>query len=121
MAAGADGYLLKEMRPDTLVMAIRCCSQGIAVMHQSAFAMARALFTEKEDGTSGCEYGGVAFDRTDVSIIRHIAEGRTNKEIARALNYSEGTIKNRVSRILAATGLNDRTQISVFAIKSGII
>ena len=54
-------------------------------------------------------------------IIRQIAEGRSNKEIARILNYSEGTIKNKVSSILSATGLGDRGQIALFALRNNII
>ena len=61
------------------------------------------------------------FDSTDISIIKMIGKGKTNREIAQALCYSEGTIKNKISKILSLTGLSDRTEITVFAINNGII
>jgi DNA-binding NarL/FixJ family response regulator len=67
------------------------------------------------------EFGDIIFDPVDIIIIKQISEGKTNKDIASLLCYSEGTIKNRVSKILSMTGLSDRTEISVFAIKNQII
>lgn len=119
---GVDGYLVKDMKPDILIMAIKCINNGIVTIHQGAYSV---IFPSKGSGLSNnegrVEFGDISFNRVDIMIIKLIAEGRTNKEIAQILNYSEGTIKNRVSNILNMTGLSDRTQVSVFAIKNNLI
>ena len=119
--AGADGSLVKDMKPDILIMAIKCIYNDIVLINSAAYSV---LFSSKNTivkSKDKYEFGNVCFDYVDIMIMRQIVEGRTNKEIAQVLNYSEGTIKNRVSRILSTTGLSDRTQISVFALKNNII
>jgi len=119
---GADGYLLKELKPDILIMSIKCIYNDIVMFHKSIHTtfVSNSLSGSKFSGQR-YEFGDIVFDAVDMSIMKQIALGRTNREIALTLNYSEGTIKNRVSRILSATGLSDRTEISVFAIKNQII
>jgi DNA-binding NarL/FixJ family response regulator len=119
---GADGYLVKDIQPDVLIMAIKCVFNDLIVIHKSAYSMLchhsdQAKLHSKER----IVFGNVTLDGIDMHIVKLIAEGKTNKEIAHVLNYSEGTIKNRVSRILNLTGMTDRTQISVFAIKNNLI
>ncbi len=119
---GADGYLVKDMEPDILIMAIKCIHHDIVLMHKSAYSIISSTKGSMITNTKKyVKFGNITFDRIDIMIIRQIAEGRTNREIAALLNYSEGTIKNRVSNILSMTGLSDRTQISVFALKNNII
>ncbi|NPV42665.1 MAG: response regulator transcription factor [Firmicutes bacterium] len=124
---GANGYILKDIKPQMLIMAIKCVFQGMFIMHDEIAGLIRkrikplasknaselAELEELHD-----EYG---FDVIDRKIIRLLADGKSNKEIGEALNYSEGSIKNRITRILNATGLKDRTQIVVFALKNDII
>ena len=119
---GADGYLVKDIQPHVLVMAIKCVYNDLMIMHKNAYGMLchhndQAKITAKER----IVFGNITLDGIDMHIVKLIAEGKTNKEIAHHLNYSEGTIKNRVSRILNLTGMTDRTQISVFAIKNNLI
>jgi len=120
--AGADGYLIKDMKPDVLIMAIKCIYHDLILMHQGAYNVICP-----ENGTylphshEKFSFGDLQIDKSDLMIIKQIAEGRTNKEIAKILNYSEGTIKNKVSTILSQTGLPDRGQIALFAIKNNII
>jgi DNA-binding NarL/FixJ family response regulator len=124
---GANGYILKDIKPQMLIMAIKCVFQGMFIMQDEIAGLIRkrikplasknaselAELEELHD-----EYG---FDVIDRKIIRLLADGKSNKEIGEALNYSEGSIKNRITRILDATGLKDRTQIVVFALKNDII
>ncbi|PKM93224.1 MAG: DNA-binding response regulator [Firmicutes bacterium HGW-Firmicutes-1] len=120
--AGADGYLLKNMKPDILIMAIKCVYNGIVMIHKESYDIIFASKSGAHTKNEGrIEFGDISFDRTDIRIMAQVADGRTNKEIAQILNYSEGTIKNRISNILSITGLSDRTQISVFALKNNII
>ena len=57
----------------------------------------------------------------EVDIVKLIAKGKSNKEIANTLNYSEGTIKNNISRILEKMEMSDRMQIAIFAMENGIV
>jgi DNA-binding NarL/FixJ family response regulator len=120
--AGADGYLVKDMKQDVLIMAIKCIYHNLVILHREAYSI---LFpsrrTSAEKSSDRIMVGDVSFDRTDILLMKQIANGRSNKEIALMLNYSEGTVKNRVSRLLSMTGLSDRTQISVFALKNNLI
>lgn len=119
---GADGYLVKDMKPNILLMAIKCLYHDIVLFHRSAYS---AIISSKGllplTSTDRIEFGDMVFDHIDISIMKQIASGKTNKDIAQMLSYSEGTIKNRVSRILSVTGLSDRTGISIFAIKNQLI
>lgn len=118
----ADGYLVKDIKPDILIMAIKCIYNDIVLFHNSVYtAMVSSKMMHLQNSNDRVEFGDIVFDSIDIAIMRQIAEGKTNKDIARLLNYSEGTIKNRVSKILSNTGLSDRTEISVFAIKNQII
>lgn len=119
--AEADGYLIKDMTPEILAMAIKCIYHDIVLIHRSAYTMLRAQNINNLSRDKLIQFGGFTFDKVDVLIMKHISEGRTNKEIAKLLDYSEGTIKNRISAIISMTGLGDRTQISVFALKNNIV
>jgi len=120
--AGADGYLVKDMKQDVLIMAVKCIYHNLVLMHREAY---QSLFstrrTPADKASDRINVGDISFDRTDILLMKQIANGRSNKEIALMLNYSEGTVKNRVSRLLSMTGLSDRTQISVFALKNNLI
>lgn len=119
----ADGYLLKNIRSDILKMAIKCIYNNISVCDNSVQSFISECLTDNKNrlGNERFVFGEYAFDSIDVEIIKRIAEGKTNKEIGAALNFTEGTIKNRVSNILNQTGLQDRTKIAIFAIKNNII
>lgn len=61
------------------------------------------------------------FSQKDIEIIRLIGSGNSNRQIAEYPNYSEGTIRNRISAILSETGLYDRTQSALFPIKNRLV
>lgn len=120
--ADVDGYLLKDMKPDVLIMAIKCVYNDLVLMHQGVFnIICPEKGTFMPSNHEKISLGKLTFDKSDIMIIKQITEGRTNKEIAKILNYSEGTIKNKVSMILSQTGLPDRGQIALFAIKNNIV
>ena len=117
----ADGYLIKDMKPDVLIMAVKCIYNDMVLFNQNAYSALLESTKVFSNNNKQYEYGNVVFDSVDISIIKQITEGKTNREIASYLHYSEGTIKNRVSKILSMTNLSDRTEISIFAIKNKII
>lgn len=119
---GANGYLIKEMTPGDLIMAVKSIYNNMIVFHKSVYnVMQSVVFDSKNKKSQKHEIGNIIFDSTDISIIKLIGKGKANKEIAQSLNYSEGTIKNKISKILSMTGLSDRTEITVFAINNDII
>ena len=119
---GADGYLVKDIKPDVLIMSIKCIHNNIVLFNKTSYDMILSnLQIPYKSVENKVEIGDIIFDSVDASVIKYIALGKTNKEIAMTLNYSEGTIKNKVSKILNATGLKDRNEISVFAIKNRVV
>lgn len=119
---GADGYLIKELMPDDLILAVKSIHHDMILFHSSVYRVLQsALDMSQNSREKKFEIGDIAFDAVEISIMKLIAGGKSNKDIASALNYSEGTIKNKVSKILAATGLSDRTELTVFAINNQII
>ncbi len=124
---GANGYVLKDIKPHMLVMTVKCVYEGMFIMQEGISELVRKrikLSASKRVSELEAleelhdEYGLDALDR---KIIRLLVDGKNNKEIGAALNYSEGTIKNRITHILNVTELKDRTQIAVFALQNNLI
>ncbi|MEV6305827.1 response regulator transcription factor [Actinoplanes sp. NPDC051861] len=116
LRAGTGGYLLKDLPPRELARAVRLVNEGVD-QHDSAAsrrllaALDRALPpTPRVDLT----------DR-EQAVLRLVAGGATNREIAARLHVSEGTVKNHVSRILERLGLRDRTQAAIYARDRGLL
>ena len=112
LKAGASGYLLKDRPAVELAAAVRLAHSGVVQFDPAAAArLAGALKAERPDGLT----------EREVDVLRLVAGGRTNREIAGRLHVSEGTVKNHVSRILARLGLRDRTQAAVYARDRGLV
>ena len=119
---GADGYLVKEMTPSALIMAVKSINNGMILFHSGIYRVLQsALELSQNTKEQKREIGDIVFDMADINIMKLIVQGKSNKDIAVLLNYSEGTIKNKISKMLSATGLSDRTGLSVFAINNDII
>ena len=118
----ADGFLLKDARPEALILSVKCVLEGMMVMHPSARALLiRSLQKTTESVPVQVPDGMAALDAVDLAILKRISMGSNNAEIAQAINYSEGTVKNRISRMLDLTALKDRTQLAIFALQNGLI
>lgn len=124
---GANGYVLKDIRPLMLIMTVKCVFEGLFVMQDGIAELVRKRIklsaSRKVSELDALEelHDEYGLDTLDRKIIRLLADGKSNKEIGEALNYSEGSIKNRLTRILDKTGLKDRTQIAVFALQNNLI
>lgn len=121
--SAADGYILKDTKPETLINTVKCVNDGLFVMHRSvqqfmAKQLAKALQSEKVTEVADELFN---FDPIDLKILKLLSLGKSNAEIAQGVNYAEGTIKNRISRMLDITELKDRTQLAIFALQNGII
>lgn len=119
---GADGYLIKEMTPDALILSVKSIYNDMVLFHRSVYRVLQSAFASAPNTREKkLEIDGMSFDTVDINIMKLIAQGKTNRDIAGMLNYSEGTIKNKITKMLANTGLPDRIGISVFAINNDII
>lgn len=114
LRAGAAGYVYKDVDPDALAAAIRSVHAGHVVLQAE---VAGALLSPEETGV-GQGRGGSLTDR-EREVLGLIADGRSNREIARALVLSEKTVKTHVSNILMKLDLADRTQAALWAVRHG--
>ncbi|GHG70738.1 response regulator [Streptomyces griseocarneus] len=116
LRAGAAGYVYKDVDPDALAGAIRSVHAGHVLLQSE---VAGALLSQDEAGNGGQGRGGSLTDR-EREVLALIADGRSNREIARALVLSEKTVKTHVSNILMKLDLADRTQAALWAVRHGI-
>lgn len=113
---GAFGYMLKDSSHDVIYNGIKTAYKGNMVVHPDvAIEMIGINTVIKKDIH---KYNLI---EKEVKIIKAIAGGLSNKEIAEELFLSEGTIKNNITNILSKLDLRDRTQIAIFAFKNGIV
>ncbi|MFE2330205.1 response regulator [Streptomyces sp. NPDC059385] len=116
LRAGAAGYVYKDIDPDALATAIRSVHAGHVVLQQE---VAEALLSQEEQNPPGTGRPGSLTDR-EREVLGLIADGRSNREIARALVLSEKTVKTHVSNILMKLDLADRTQAALWAVRHGL-
>jgi DNA-binding NarL/FixJ family response regulator len=122
LCAGASGFLLKDVTAERLFDAVRVIAAGEALL---APAVTRRLISEfarlrpRPDGAPAAPLGTLTPRETQV--LRLVAEGLSNPEIAARLVVTEETVKTHVSRMLSKLGLRDRTQAVVTAYESGLV
>jgi len=116
--AGALGYLLKDSDPEVLVDSIRQVYCGNSSLHPS---VARALLQEVVHPTSTAANNRLTEELTEreAEVLRLVAQGWCNQEIADALTISEATVRAHVSHILAKLDLASRTQAAIYALRMG--
>ncbi len=113
--AGAAGYLLKDAQPQELAEAIRRVHRGEALLHPAVAAKLMQEVAQERPRAPGEQ-----LTERELEVLRHVARGMSNKEIAEALVLSEKTVKTHVSNILQKLHLADRTQAALFAVKQGL-
>lgn len=122
--SGADGYILKEMEDGAVIRSVKAVHAGIRVFGDSVFksmrmgAAGQGTGGEKPDGELAKAVAQLTKRERDV--MRLVAQGMDNREIAGALYLAEGTVRNNLSRLLEKLGLKDRTQLAVFAVKNNL-
>ncbi len=116
--AGASGYLLKDTPRDELVKAIRGTATGRTYVDPSVAGKVLERVSSHQTQPATLITGKLTDRETE--ILRLIAKGLSNAEIADRLFLSEGTVRNHVSAILAKLGVSDRTQAAVIAIQHGL-
>ncbi|MGW3207535.1 response regulator [Streptomyces sp. NPDC001135] len=115
LRAGAAGYVYKDVDPDALAGAIRSVHAGHILLQPEV----AGVLLSQEESNSGQGRGSSLTER-EREVLGLIADGRSNREIARALVLSEKTVKTHVSNILMKLDLADRTQAALWAVRHGV-
>ena len=117
LRAGASGYVLKDSQPDAIVSSILAVLSGERVM---ANAVANRVLDMLTGRTSPKEfYNGLT--AREIEILKLLAAGQANKQIARKLHLSEKTIRNHVSHMYEKLGIYDRSQAVLYAVRKGLV
>jgi len=120
LRAGASGFLLKDAPADQLVTAIRVVADGDALLAPSITRRLIAEFALRPPSTARPAQVGALSPR-ELEVLRLVARGLSNTEIAAELYVSDATVKTHVSRILEKLSLRDRVQAVVLAYESGLL
>ncbi len=116
MQAGALGYLVKDTAPEELVSAIRAAARGHATLHPTVAArLIRGMGRTEEDDLLE------DLSERELDVIRLVARGLSNREIANELCIAEGTVKSHVSNILSKLHLVHRTQAALYALRTKLV
>ena len=128
LRAGASGFLLKDVPPEQLALAIRTVARGDAVvspritkrlLEEYAHQFPDLSSSDQSDGALPDALAGLT--GREVEVLMAVAEGLSNIEIAERLFVSEATVKSHVGRVLAKLGLRNRVQAVVFAFQTGLV
>src|SRR5690242_1474601 len=111
--AGAIGYLLKDTQAEALCQAIKAAAAGQVQLTPKAAARLMQAVSAPESPE--------ALTERETEVLRLLAQGQSNKQIARHLHNTEQTIKSHVSRILSKLGVQSRTQATLYAIRTGLV
>ncbi|MES2568744.1 MAG: response regulator transcription factor [Verrucomicrobiota bacterium] len=116
LRAGACGYLLKDTPSEKLIEAIHAAVRGESVIEPSVAAKVVAEFNRLSFLREvKAESSSMQLSVRELDVLRQVARGRTNKEIASALHVTEGTVKNHLTNIFVRLGVVDRTQAALKA------
>jgi DNA-binding NarL/FixJ family response regulator len=121
LAAGASGFLLKDVTPEHLVAAVRLVRSGDALLAPSITRRLVSRFAPAAAGPSALGRDVSVLTPRELEVLGLIARGLSNTEIASALTLSEATVKTHVARILSKLNLRDRVQAVVLAYETGLV
>jgi DNA-binding NarL/FixJ family response regulator len=115
LEAGASGYQLKDIEPDELIQCIKKIMNGENQLHPKATSHLLANLSNKEINLIE------QLTKRELDVLKEIARGKSNKEIASSLFITEKTVKTHVSNLLGKLELADRTQAALFAVKNQLV
>ncbi|TVQ29942.1 MAG: DNA-binding response regulator [Wenzhouxiangella sp.] len=118
--AGARGYLLKDVALEDLLSAVRAVAEGKTIVKPAVTQRLLKGLGQVRTEFSSLDQPDPLTER-ETEILRLMAGGYSNKEIANALSVAEGTVKNHVSNVLSKMGVRDRTRAVLKAFESGIL
>jgi DNA-binding NarL/FixJ family response regulator len=121
LCAGASGFLLKDVTAESLFEAVRVVAAGDALLAPSVTRRLISEFAHQRPAASQPPATLASLTPRETQVLRLMAEGLSNPEIAARLVVAEETVKTHVSRVLAKLGLRDRTQAVITAYESGLV
>lgn len=121
LRAGASGFLLKDAPPEQLVSAIHVVAKGEALLAPSITKRVIEEYARRPPPREGLPPELADLTAREVDVLRLVARGRSNAEIAKELYLGETTVKTHVARILQKLSLRDRVQAVVLAYESGLV
>ncbi|MEH6995242.1 response regulator transcription factor [Neobacillus drentensis] len=119
LEAGASGYQLKDIEPDELIHCIKKIMRGENQLHPKATSHLLANLSNKDKKDDNKLISELT--KREMDVLREIARGKSNKEIAASLFITEKTVKTHVSNLLSKLELADRTQAALFAVKNQLV
>jgi len=120
MKAGASGFMLKNAPPDKLAAAIRTIARGETLLAPTVTRRLIEQFVQRPQPGGDAAALSELTER-EIDVLRHVARGLSNLEIAECLTVSEATVKTHVNRLLTKLRLRDRTQATVLAYETGLV
>ncbi|CRK81846.1 response regulator [Neobacillus massiliamazoniensis] len=118
LEAGASGFQLKDIDPDELVFSIKKIMSGENQLHPKATSHLLANLSSKNNQKKNLIE---ELTKRELDVLKEIAKGKSNKEIASSLFITEKTVKTHVSNLLAKLELADRTQAALYAVKNQLV
>ncbi len=116
MHNGASGYLLKDSSPELIAESILAVAKDVMAFHPDiASKLLNQNLSEPTTPAAEVATGGFGLSESQIDIVKLVASGHSNSEIAGILYLSEGTVNNKISTILQTLDLRDRTQLAIFA------
>ncbi|KGH44975.1 LuxR family transcriptional regulator [Modestobacter caceresii] len=121
LRAGASGFLLKDLPPEQLVVAVRTVADGGALLAASITRRLIERFAAQRSPDTALAGRLESLTARERDVVTAVARGRSNAEIARELYIGAATVKSHVSSVLTKLGLRDRAQVVVFAYEAGLV
>ena len=121
LTAGASGFLLKDVTPEQLTAAVRLVRSGDALLAPSITRRLVERFARRDEATAAVHRDLAALTPRELEVLRLLARGLSNAELATELHLSEATVKTHVARILGKLQLRDRVQAVVVAYETGLV
>ncbi|MBO4204894.1 response regulator [Micromonospora echinofusca] len=121
LTAGVDGFLLKRATPEEVVAGIRTVASGDALVSPSVTRRLLAVYAGRRNVATGDAALAARLTEREADVLRALASGQSNTEIAGAMYISPETVKSHVKNLLAKLGVRDRTQAVVWAYRTGFV
>jgi RNA polymerase sigma factor (sigma-70 family) len=121
LSAGASGFLLKDVTPEHLVAAVQMVRAGDALLAPAITRRLVERFGRRDADSAAIHRDLSTLTPRELEVLRLLAQGLSNAELAARLHLSEATVKTHVARILAKLGLRDRVQAVIVAYEAGLV
>lgn len=120
VSSGADGYILKEMEDAKVIASVKSVYAGMSIFGSGVYQVMKKQMEAGPSRQQPADAEESGLTPRELDVVKLVAQGYDNKEIATELYLAEGTVRNQISKILEKLELKDRTQLAVYAVKHGL-